>query len=280
MHSSTLPYRAVAMDLDGTLLNVSGQISDFTLKVLRALSAKEVKLIIASGRMTVRILPYAEAIGLPLTVIAYNGAETLEGQGKTWTSKEIRPISDKARDLVFELCRTRRRFLNVYADGKLYGYHPDAHFEPSSVYKSQTGASYSGFQHQLELLPQTNITKLLVVDTAENRNKLYKEWYPLLSPSCALVKSNPEYLEFVDIGINKGAALESWLKSSAISKEELVALGDAENDLEMLNLAGMGIGMANATPGLRSQFHRLSKWSHEENGVAQELKKLFNLGAT
>ena len=277
MPTHSLPFRAIALDLDGTLLDPQGQISPVTQRVLRELSGRGIHLVIASGRMTPRVVPYANELGIPMTLVTYNGAETLDGQAPNWKLRETRPISNQTRDAVFELCREGNIFLNVYADGKLHGYHPNAKFAPSLLYGTQTGAQYAGLHDQLDVLPQKGISKLLVVDTQENRDRLFQKWTPLLADHCSLVKSNPEYLEFMALGVSKGSALGSWLATKGISNQELIAFGDAENDLEMLNLAALGIAMGNASPGLRANWSRISPWTHAQDGVARELAKLFGL---
>jgi len=277
MSHSPLPYRALALDLDGTLLDPDATITPLTLRILRELSGRGVQIVLASGRMTSRILPYAEELGIPLGIIAYNGAETLQGQNSSWRSLANRWISPQTRDAVYKLCRDEGIFLNVYADGKLHGYHPDGEFAPTLIYQSQTGAEYAGMHHCLDTLPQANIAKLLAVATPAHRDNLFEAWTPLLSRHCSLLKSNPEYLEFVAHGVSKGSALVSWLAARSLDQMTLAAFGDAENDLEMLNLAGYGVAMGNATPGLRAAFSRVSTFTHAEEGVARELTSLFGL---
>lgn len=277
MSPTPLPYKALALDLDGTLLDTEAAISPLTRRTLHELSGRGVQIILASGRMTTRILPYAAELAIPLGIIAYNGAETLQGQDSNWRSISNRWISPQTRDSVYVLCRDQGVFLNVYAEGKLHGYHPTGDFGPTRIYRGQTGAEYAGMHRELDTLPRENIAKLLAVETPENRDRLFLDWNPLLSKHCSLVKSNPEYLEFVAQGVSKGAALSAWLAAQGLEPSTLAAFGDAENDLEMLNLAGFGIAMGNSTPGLRAAFPRVSAFSHAQDGVARELAALFNL---
>jgi Cof subfamily protein (haloacid dehalogenase superfamily) len=267
----------VALDLDGTLLDAEGRLPAVTASLLRILAARGVRIVLASGRMTARVLPYAEQLAVPVDIISYNGAEILEGGPVSWNSVSLRGISPAARDAVFGLCRKQRVFLNVYSQGKLHGYHPDGDFTWSRHYETNSGAAYAGKYARLEHLPQEGIAKLLVIGEYQERERLHDSWLPQLSPHCGLTKSNPEYLEFLAKGVSKGSALEIWLGRNGVDPSELLAFGDAENDLDMLRLAGLGIGMANATPGLRAAHSRFSPWSHAEEGVAKELTALFRL---
>src|SRR5207253_3099472 len=115
------PYRAVALDLDGTLLDERGNLPRHSAEVLRGLAAKGLRIILASGRMTARVIPIAAELNIPLTLISFNGAEISEGLGQEGKVLQSRSISDKTRDAVFRRCRDAGVFLNVYAQGKLFG---------------------------------------------------------------------------------------------------------------------------------------------------------------
>jgi HAD superfamily hydrolase (TIGR01484 family) len=227
--------------------------------------------------MTDRVLPYAEALDVPMGLVTYNGAVVLDGGPAAWTAAARRGLSAAARDAVFDLCREQGIFLNVYAQGRLFGYHRDGDFAWSHHYTANSGATYAAKSSRLEDLPLEGIEKLLLISTPQGRDRLHDEWAPRLAGLCLLTKSNPEYLEFLAHGVSKGSALEIWLAGNGLRPGELLAFGDAENDLEMLRLAGLGIAMANATPGLRSAHARLSRWSHAEDGVARELCDLYGL---
>lgn len=259
------------------MLDPHGRLPLRTAALLRTLASRGLRIILASGRMTARVMPFAEQLGVPMTVVSYNGAEILDGGPSGWKVVSSRGLPGPAREAVFALCRAHRVFLNVYASGKLHGYHPEGDYTWSLHYEANSGATYAGKHDSLEELPDSDIAKLLVVESPRNRERLFDEWLPLLEDLCVLTKSNPEYLEFLAKEVNKGSALKIWLDANALSASELLAFGDAENDLEMLNLAGMGLAMANATPGLRSTFSRFSSWSHSQEGVAMELAGLFNL---
>jgi HAD superfamily hydrolase (TIGR01484 family) len=163
----------------------------------------------------------------------------------------------------------------------LHGYHPDGDFTWSEHYETHTGAIYAGKHTRLPDLPLEGIHKLLVIGTPHERDRLHDAWSPLLADHCALTKSNPEYLEFLAKDVSKGTALRIWLDHFGVPASGLLAFGDAENDLEMLCLAGQGIAMANATPGLRAEYGRLSgrfsPWTNVQSGVGRELAELFRI---
>jgi Cof subfamily protein (haloacid dehalogenase superfamily) len=266
--------------MDGTLLDPDGRITPGAAEAMRALAALQVRMVLASGRMAARVIPYIRELGLPLDVIAYNGAELsrwVGGEPAGWAVLRSTVLPDRARDMVYARCRDGGHFLNVYAGGRLHGYHPQRDFRYADFYSGHTLAEYASKVDSLADLPRSGILKLLVVESPENRDRLYADWEPSLKEHCHVLKSNPEYLEFVDRDTSKGKAMAFWLGMNGIRPEELLAFGDAENDLDLLRLAGLGIAMRNATPGLRAAYHRFSPWSHAEDGVARELRRVFSL---
>ncbi len=278
LSSSLQNIRALALDLDGTLLDPKGRLSPEAVRILRALAAKGINIILASGRMTARVIPYAEQVGVALTLVSYNGAETSEGQGSVWSRTAFSPLDSDSRETIFRLCRDEAVFLNVYSDGALYGYHPQGDFESSNFYSAQTGATYQAFFRDLDQLPREAIAKLLMIQAPENRDALYAAWSMKLTGKCALTKSNPEYVEVLSNGVSKGRALAEWLKRRSLDANQLLAFGDAENDLDMLRLAGIGYAMRNATPGLLRAFPKTTRLGNTQNGLARELDSLFGIG--
>jgi Cof subfamily protein (haloacid dehalogenase superfamily) len=274
-----LPYRALALDLDGTLLDEDGQLGETTASLLRSLSSRGLRIVLASGRMTARVLPFAEQLGIPVDLITYNGSEVLAHGPAGWAMLSSRGLSSKARDEVYALTRTHSVFLNIYSQGELHCYHAQGDFTWSKHYETHTGATYAGKYTVIPDLPREDIHKLLVIGTPAERNLLHDTWSPLLTDHCMLTKSNPEYLEILAKDVSKGTALSIWLDHNRLAASELLAFGDAENDLEMLRLAGLGIAMANATPGLRADHGRssgrFSQWTNAQSGVARELASLF-----
>lgn len=279
-----LPFRALALDLDGTLLDEEGRLAETTASLLRALSTRGLRIILASGRMTARVLPFADQLGFPVDLVTYNGSEVLAHGPSGWSSLSSRSLPTTALDVVYTLCRTHSVFLNIYSQNTLHGYNANGDFGWSTHYETNTGAHYAGKHTLIPDLPRVGIRKLLVIGTPVERNLLHDSWSPLLSDHCQLTKSNPEYLEILEKGVSKGSALRLWLDHNRMAASDLLAFGDAENDLEMLRLAGLGIAMANATPGLRADHIRSSgrfaRWTNAQSGVARELADLFGIPHT
>ena len=267
--------RAIAVDLDGTLLNHEGKITPKTAEALAVAYQSGVMIILASGRMSARVKPFADQLKIPTSIVAYNGAQILEKDGELWKNSYTREISEAAREKIWEMARERSLFLNVYADQKLYGYQKNGEYAWSDFYAKQTKSVYEIKTDDLSKLPKESIEKMLTIQTPEARDQLYTEMKPEFEPYCDVIKSNPEYLEFLESGTSKIEALKHLLQSKGLTSDDLLAFGDAENDLPMLQEAKLGIAMSNATPGVKKVFSNISKWSCDEDGIAEELKTWF-----
>lgn len=267
--------KAVALDLDGTLLNPKGEISPETLAYLKNRQAQGLQIILASGRMTPRIQPFAELIGPPITVIAYNGARVLHWNAtRIWQRHLALDVTPEIRRAVLELCESEKLFLNMYSQDRLMAYHPGGDYSGARFYASQTGATYEGYFSEKAATPSEGLAKLLIITTPERRELLFDQVYARFAGMSSVLKSNPEYLEFMPLNVTKGTALEHWLKLQGIAPEQVAAFGDAENDLEMLRLVGHGIAVANASPGLKRDYARVSAYAHDDNVIARELSAL------
>ena len=270
-------YRAVALDLDGTLLNASHEISHKNLQFLKKLHAMGVKIIIASGRMTQTIYQVCAPLTVPHCIISYNGGRLIENNREPGGVAASYSMDGALVERLYGLLHKARVFFNIYRDDVLLGFHPQGNWEGAAFYRQHTGAKYEACYSGLEALPRSQVVKILTVVRPEEREELFLQLKSQLNGTCQLIKSEPEYLEFTSKGVTKGATLKEWSARSGILLQNIAAMGDAENDLEMLQAVGWGKAVANARPGLKTAFPNVSPWSNDEDAVMRELAPLFNL---
>ncbi len=277
MTNPHLPFDAIALDLDGTLLNSSHKLSEENAEALRKAHKLGVHLILASGRMTATIKPFWKQIGVPASIISYNGAKLLEANGNGLKTIFSENVSSHTRVEVIELCQRENHFLNIYANNRLYAFQPQGNWDWGHFYSNQTGANYAAYFTQPEGIPLEGITKMLIITSAEARDPLVEKIEKEFRQHCQIIKSNPEYTEFAKLDVSKGSALKKWSEWIGIPLSRVFAMGDAENDLEMLQEVGLGKAMKNATPGLRQTFPTWSTWSNDEDAVMREVAGIFGL---
>ncbi|MFN4227237.1 MAG: Cof-type HAD-IIB family hydrolase [Candidatus Ratteibacteria bacterium] len=268
--------KLLAIDLDGTLLNSKGQINKEDKIVLKRFYEKGGIVVLASGRMTDCVSIYSKILGIDTPLIVYNGAMV------RLTEKEKRKIIYhnsvplKYSKFIIEYCSKNEFFLNFYYEDILYATNNPKLKKYAEIYSKQTGAKYS-FIESLKLMENKKPTKLILITDIKNsdirrtRDYLYKYFKKLFGKNLNIVKTNPEYLEFMNKGVNKGVGLDVLAKYYKIKKNEIIAFGDGENDLEMLLYAGISVVPKNAKEKIKRNAQIVSDYSNNEAYISKFL---------
>ncbi len=265
------PIRLIALDLDGTLLNAEKTISPRNREALTRAAEAGVTIALASGRMTACIAPTAERLGIDCFIIAYNGGMA---RGRVADGRPIlfhNPLEARYSDRLIDFCRGKY-LLNVYFEDKVYAQEAADLREWADLYSRRTGAVFR-FVPDLEPFKGKGTTKAITVSAPEVRNRLHDEWFPRLGDETTIVKTDPEYLEFMERGTDKGVALEGLCRALGIPVEQAMACGDGDNDAEMLAAAGLGVAMANARAATRAAADEVSPLTNLEDAVADAVER-------
>ncbi|MBN1441217.1 MAG: HAD-IIB family hydrolase, partial [Planctomycetes bacterium] len=143
------------------------------------------------------------------------------------------------------------------------------------LYHQRTGAVYH--LTDLDRLRGTAPTKLILLAEPEERERLHSRFSRELEGRAAVTRSEPEYLEIMAPGISKGAALPAIARHLGIATEQILAVGDADNDNEMLEAAGIGVAVANAREETRRIADFVTESSNNDGAVAEAIRR-FALG--
>ena len=262
------PYKAVAFDLDDTLLRDDLTISESLIGILRSLSAGGVHIIPASGRSRMSMLPFVNRISCSSLYISCNGAELWDGK----THQQL-----KSLQFSIELGR------EIAAFGKKYGCYAQTYggeyffFNQKSCWADRYAVAsclkgiYVG---DLETFIQEPRSKILMMDEASKIKGMLVDAQNHFSGRVSVTCSKPWFLEFNPIGADKGTALETASIILGIKTNQIIAFGDGLNDLPMLRCAGRGVMMANGQEYLRSYVDDVCL-SNQEDGIAKYLESLM-----
>jgi len=276
------PFRLIALDLDGTLLNDAREISEEDAEALRRFARGGGVVVLASGRMTDNIRPFYERLEFDGPTVAYNGA--LVREPASVGGKVILETGLPARyaDELIDYTKRERFQLNYYLDEKLYS-RKDAELRRyAELYSRQTGAVYH-FVPCLAEFKGSRPTKLIIVTDPtvaaakpdpRHRDELYGIWRHRWGAEVTVMRTNPEYLEFYHSEANKGTALAAVATHYGIDRELTLAFGDNYNDSAMLKWAGCGVAVANAQDEVRELADWVSPLTNDENAVADAIEKL------
>jgi Cof subfamily protein (haloacid dehalogenase superfamily) len=260
MLKSSVPtpcIRLLAIDIDGTLLNPQFEIGAADLATLRRAHALGVEVVLVTGRRHTFALPIAHMLGFDLWIISSNGAITRSLGGETF-HRDLLPART-----ALELCSAMREFRGntvVTFDKETKG----------ALVLEHMGELTSSIQRWLEKNMQfidfvIPIEKAIVSDPVQAMfcgpiPRMHEALKLLSSSGLQITVLRTEYparnLSIVDVlnqGCSKGHALERWANHRGIPRDQVMAIGDNYNDIEMLAFAGHPVIMGNASDELRGR---------------------------
>lgn len=239
-------YKLLALDLDDTLLDDSLSVSADDAQALAAAQDAGVMVVLATGRMFRSALPYARQLQTGGPIIAYQGALV-----KDWRREEIIVHNPVPLALALELISTIERdygyHINVYLDDVLYVARLTPESERYTAISRVEACPVGDLLSFLQRRGQ-DPTKVLVIADPDQLDELQQRMRPVYGSCLHITKSKPYFLEFSHPLAHKGAALAGLAARYGYGREEVIAMGDSYNDVEMLRWAGLGVAVANARP--------------------------------
>mgnify|MGYP002766059539 FL=1 len=262
------PFRAIALDLDGTLTNHDKVVTPRTRQALLKAQELGTVIILASGRPTYGIVPVAECLELEKRggyILSYNGDNIVNA--KTGEKLFSQFLPDAVIPILYKYAKEKNHALLGYAGNEIITEMPDDQYvkEESRINKMNI-RKVDNLLDALEPHP----TKLLMTGDPTDMIKAEEELVEILGEKMDIFRSAPFFLELVPKGIDKAQSLLRLLSKINLTPADLMAFGDGYNDLSMLKLAGVGVAMANAAPEVRADADYVTL-SNEEDGVAEAL---------
>lgn len=262
------PFRAIALDLDGTLTNHDKVVTPRTRQALLKAQEQGAIIILASGRPTYGIVPVAECLELEKRggyILSYNGGNIVNAKTSEKLFSQFLP--DAVIPILYKYAREHGYALLGYAGNEIITEMPDDQYvkEESRINKMNI-RKVDNLLDALEPHP----TKLLMTGDPTDMIKAEEELVEILGEKMDIFRSAPFFLELVPKGIDKAQSLLRLLSKINLTPADLMAFGDGYNDLSMLKLAGVGVAMANAAPEVRADADYVTL-SNEEDGVAEAL---------
>ncbi len=268
-----MKYKLVAIDMDGTLLNSDNQVSLETRQAIKSAEEKGIRVVISTGRLLESASAYGKMIGLNNPILACNGALIADENGKTLYKKtmdkeSVRKIVNLARerDVYFHFYNERNLFSYTRVEEILAYYNPD---------KNNPAVELKLFEDINDLLSKEdlNIYKFLFIDY--NQKKLKDLRAELSTIKNVETSSSWENnVEAMASNVTKGEALRNLCLDLDIRPDEVVAIGDSENDLSMFEFAGLSIAMGNGDGFIKSNAMYTTD-TNDNDGVAKAFHKFI-----
>lgn len=263
-----MTIRLVAMDLDDTLLRDDWTLSPRVVDAIQKARKKGVKVTLATGRMAISTRPYVQQLGLDVPVITYHGALVQQVLSGEILFRRVIP-SALASEIVQDVLER--------------GFHAQIYLRDRVIVQelnkwSQEYARIASVAIEQEdlvtLLAQEpeGVEKILLMADEQDLDRLAPELNERFGDRVHLAKSKAFFLEMTDIAVNKGVALAALADRFGIAQEEIMAIGDSFNDLEMIKYAGLGVAMGNARPEIQALADVVTA-TNEEDGVAEAIER-------
>lgn len=261
--------KCVVLDIDGTITNSEGKISEYTQKIIKKLVNKNIKVILASGRNIDNVVEISKICNASSIVIANNGSTVYDYSKNNFLF--LNTISYELINLVWELCSKYNidsiynsmnlRYRNYKCLDKKYNEKNDIQIENVADIKKDI--------YQIVLLSNNNKK----INYCINEIKKYE------LEICNMAKGS-NGIVFADINLkytSKGNAIKKMSKLLNIKKSNIICFGDSINDIEMFHNCGIKVAMKNSIQELKSIADYITKYSNNEEGVAKFLEEYFNL---
>ncbi|WP_270400674.1 Cof-type HAD-IIB family hydrolase [Mitsuokella multacida] len=255
-------------DLDGTLLPSGKDVPHENIEAVQEAVRAGVIVTIATGRMYRAALPVAEALGVDVPIITYNGALIKSTQGKVYHTSYLKP--EVIRQVV-DFCQEQGWYLQSYSRDELWVPVHDEHAQHYEQEQKVTGhvVGWDGLREQTQ-----EVCKLLTIsEDGEETNRRLAILNERFGAEIVAMQSNARYGEIVNPGVSKAEGIRRLADKLGIAIEDTMAIGDSYNDLPMLKAAGHSVAMGNAVPEVK-EVCDYETGRCEDFGFAQAIRKL------
>ena len=276
----SLPFRLLALDIDGTLLNSQFKIAERDLEALRGVHVAGAEIILCTGRRHTFAMPIAQMLGFDLWLCSSNGSVTRSSRGEDFHHHLL------AKELALAFCRHMAR----YRKGTVITFDQDS--QGALVVED-----FAELSQSISRWVEVNRSYIEVVKPIENA--LTRD--PLQTMVCggvSLMQQAEAHLEIfperdqvtvlktqyddrdlclLDVlakDCSKGHAVDRWARHRGIAAKEIMAIGDNYNDIEMLDIAGIPFIMGNAAPEMKQRGY-METGSNDQCGVAAAIEQVL-----
>ncbi len=263
--------RAIALDIDGTILNSRKQITEATKKAVKEALVRGIKIIIASGRPYSGVEEHAKELGLFEMggyTLCFNGSRIIDCR-----TEEIVYDMYLKDDEKWQICD----ILKQYDKGILMTYKDRILLTENAT---DEGVRYGAMLNRLTICQVDDmrkhidygVNKFILAGEPDYIQSIASDVKEKIGELATVCRSETTLLEIMPRGVDKGSALAGFLQNIGIRREELLAVGDGYNDDTMLEYAGIGVAMGNAFPEIKDLADYVT-CSNDEDGVALAIRK-------
>ncbi|KHD35768.1 HAD family hydrolase [Clostridium acetobutylicum] len=275
-----MKYKLICIDMDGTLLNSKHRVSGETKEVIEKAYAKGVDIVITTGRIYANAAFYSKLIGVKSPVIASNGA-IIRGRDNNIIYKNV--LSSDTLSRIFNVCSRLKGNITLHTHDSIICSSKFAYIVMWVIF---IGAIIKNNENTLKIkyvkncsayingLKESNdIIKCEIIDKDVKKISAIREELKRMN-DIEVVSSSRHNIEVTSKNVSKGNAIKSLAEFYGIKREEIITIGDSENDLSMIEYGGLGVVMENGCESAKKLADYITD-TNDNNGVAKVIKKFI-----
>lgn len=289
-------YKLIAIDIDGTLLNSYGEISEENKNAIKSAKEKGMEIVLSSGRISSAIKNLSKEIGADKFLISGNGAVVYDIKQNKVIYNRYLPKEKVLK--IIKICEENSIFYNIYTKDTIITkslnynilYYNNENKKNTADKKIDINITEDIYKY-VENYDSDDFLKITICDKDQiifsrimEKVKKVKniDILDVSHMSRKVIQSGTEdieikyfYTEITDKNVNKWSAIEFLIKKLNMKKEDVLAIGDNINDIEMIKNAGLGVAMGNSSPDVKNISDDIVS-DNNSSGVAEAINKRIN----
>lgn len=263
-----MSIKLIAIDLDDTLLNSKITVSPRNVAAIKKAKAAGITIMIATGRMYISAKKFADLLELDVPIVTYNGALVKGSRsGKMYYEHPLE--LDTALELL-AYCQEKHYYIQAYQGSQLLVYEHNAFSKRYTEISGISATAVGEALYHIDIAPY----KLLVMTKTEEFKAAWQDIETRFQGKVGVTSSKDNFLELMSPGVNKWNAVKAIGLLYHIRADEIMCIGDSNNDLGMIKNAGFGVAMGNG----KDEVKRVAKFvtaTNDEDGVAVAIEKVL-----
>lgn len=269
-------YKLLALDIDGVLRNSKGEMSESTVRLLKYIQKQGVYVTIISGKSLSSVRNFALRLGIRNPVICNHGA-IVGDPAKNKIFFEVRLPRHALRSIDYMLKRYKRLEAYFFSDNKFF-IIDNPHVPEPRRYYTKIGASPDGryalgtpLEKVLKLLP----SKINFYTPIGKEVKYLRILQRYFKGRVNVYRTKPGNVELSPTSVSKGKALRILTRKLGVSLKDVIVVGDEQNDISMVKIAGLGVAMKNAVSELKKVAKYVTQKDNDHGGVEEVINRFI-----
>jgi Cof subfamily protein (haloacid dehalogenase superfamily) len=268
-------YKAVFIDMDGTLLKSDHTVSEVTKQAISKLQQQGILVVLISARPLHGILPISKhVVSDDMPVVSLNGGYIMHNNNIIYEAAVSLPDAVNVHEELKKFTALSSMYysqMEWFAEIENERIKKEQRITPVKITIQPFGKTLQQWQDQ-----KTGPNKILIAGDKDLIPAIEQKLIELHQGKLNIYKSQPSYLEVMSLAASKASAIQFLISKYGIGKKEIIAIGDNYNDKGMIEFAGMGIAMGNAPEEIKSVADYVTD-TNNNDGVAKALSHHFNL---